>query len=258
MLLILDAESSTYKRSTADFTTVVDLELNPETSYEIALCRFDSWYSINNVIAGYNNTLRYSPDAGATWFDITIPPGIYSVPELNQFLHSQMYANGHYTTPVIAPEYDINIVPNYSTSKASIWLSNGYQIDVSPAGSMFRALLGFDSTQLILTANGENVPNNRADISNGVNNWLINVSCVGDSFLGGIAGNVIYSFAPSEPPQSGITLAPTEKSWLPLKTNGHGLIREIRCWLTDQRLRPLDLSGEPMTLQLEIRPARIA
>lgn len=257
MLLVLDQNASTYSTSSDDFTTRLDLVLEPDKYYDCALVRADLWYSWNNILTGVNDQIRYSTDAGATWKNIVIEKGIYSVVDLNNRIHQEMFANGDFTTNATtgALEYDIAIVPNYSTAKAIIVLSNNYAIDLGPNGSEFHKLLGFDNTQLILTDSSNPTyftPNNRADISRGVNSVMIHVSCVGDSYLGEGSNDIIYSFSPTEPPQSGISLEPSQRVYLPIRETG-GVVREIRVWLSDQQNRPLSLDGEPLTVVLDVR-----
>lgn len=254
MLIVLDSGSASKVVRTDDFTTRLDLSIR-DNEYECALVRLDTWYSWNNVITGVNDTLAYQIATGQPWKTITIPRGIYSVADLNDYIHGQMVINGDYTIDAGTglPVYSLSITPDYPTAKAIITLDNGYNVNPAVGGSEFHLLLGFTSATLNDTTSPTyHVAPNRADISRGVNSVMVHVSCVADSYLGQGSNDIVYSFSPVEAPQSGISLEPSERIYLPVVAS-NDVLREIRVHLTDQLNRELNLEGEPLSIVLHIR-----
>jgi hypothetical protein len=73
------------------------IQLDKTKSYEMALVNLETYYSFPNIDST-NNNFRYSPDNGATWFNIDIPEGSYEIEDINNYIQRLMKDNGHYDT----------------------------------------------------------------------------------------------------------------------------------------------------------------
>ena len=69
------------------------LNLNEEYVFTLKLDRFLAWETVVNI-DNTKNKLRYSPDNGVNWRDVTIPKGIRSTPSINNIFKEQMKNNG--------------------------------------------------------------------------------------------------------------------------------------------------------------------
>lgn len=61
------------------------LQLDKNKQYEMALVNLETYYSFPNIDST-NNNFRYSPDNGATWFNIDIPEGSYEITDINDYI----------------------------------------------------------------------------------------------------------------------------------------------------------------------------
>ena len=113
------------------------IQLDKDRQYEIALVDLQTYYSFPNVDAS-NNYLRYSPDAGVTWFEIYIPEGSYGLNDINDTMQQMMRQNGHYDSA--NEEYYITISANTNTLKAILILENDYQVDFRNPNSISKLL----------------------------------------------------------------------------------------------------------------------
>ena len=121
----------------------LQLHLDPKMRQELAVDKVSMTYSWHNVTREYqNNTIRYSHDAGSSWNTITIPDGMYSYSDLNDFIHNSMEVDG-YKSP--DRTYDINLQFILSTYKIVIELSNNFRLDLTV--SNFGDLIGFDKSR---------------------------------------------------------------------------------------------------------------
>ena len=73
------------------------LNLNEEYVFTLKLDRFLAWETVVNI-DNTKNKLKYSPDNGVNWRDITIPKGIRSISSINDLFKEQMKNNGHYNS----------------------------------------------------------------------------------------------------------------------------------------------------------------
>jgi hypothetical protein len=82
--------------STNDFTITYGSGIKLDGDWEIGLISGYLWYSYYNISSTIgNNIIRYYIGAGLQT-DITLPNGIYSVSDINDYMHSIMVARGHY------------------------------------------------------------------------------------------------------------------------------------------------------------------
>ena len=68
------------------------------------------------------NKLKYSPNNGVNWRDITIPKGIRSIVSINNLFKEQMKNNGHYNSA--QNTYYINFETNKSSNRVLLKISS--------------------------------------------------------------------------------------------------------------------------------------
>lgn len=252
ILLNLDSGNLNYSQVSHDYKVEYPAPIDiSDGVYELALIKMNCWYSWYNISAAKgNNTLRYHNGVG--WSGtITIPDGQYTLPQMNDYLHSEMYSNGDYTIDAYGNTvYDVIIEPNYSTLRVKITLTNSYQLDLSL--SDLHLLLGF--TQVVLSHTGAVDGVNVANINDSINTLIIHCNVISGnaSFSNSIQSDILHSFTPETSPGSNIVVSPAHKIYLPVEVHGN-LIREIRVYITDNLGRPVDFQNEPITYLFHLR-----
>lgn len=242
--LNLSSDEKETGQFTDDFTCSFDPPIRISNNFALGLHSGTLWYSYYNISSDYNNQIfRYYN--GSVWKNITITAGLYSIDDINTFVHNAMLANGDYTNVGGVNVFDIVITPDYNTFKLLITLTNSYQVDLS-VGNLYQ-IFGFSSIVISSTQEG---PNN-VDISNGIDKLLIHVDCVTGSYVNGSASDVIYGFSPNVKPSSLIELNPTKIVYLPL--NKTGFLQKMRIRITDQSNRRVNLNGEQVTMSLYLK-----
>src|SRR5688572_11010654 len=116
------------------------IELDASKKYEMSLINLETYFSFPNIDTT-NNNFRYSPDEGATWFDVNIPEGCYEITDVNDYLQRIMKENGHYDVANAQP--NISIEPNSNTLKSVLNIASLYVVDFRPVNSI-RTVLGFN------------------------------------------------------------------------------------------------------------------
>jgi len=244
--MLINLESSG-KAQTHNF--VVDFnnfELDPESQYECGLIQASLWYSWYNISSAFgNNQLRYSPNSGTNFYDVDFDDGIYSVQAIEEKLHSVMKANNHYSVVNGIDTFNISIVPNYTSGKVRVEVSNNYQLDFQT--SYLKSLLGFGNIIVSSTQEGTNL----ADITRGVNQIQIHCSLAEGSYSNSESSDILYAFVPNSSPSTLINIQPTFPVYLPITTKDN--IQNIRMRITDQQQREIDLNGEQVSYLMELR-----
>lgn len=229
----------------SDYTVQFANALHGE-GFEIGLHSAYIWYSYYNISVAFGNqTVTYSKDSGATYeTPITIPPGSYSLPDIQNYIETVLFARGDYTGTALSPVYGVKLLPNYNTLRTQVVLGAGYYLDMS-IGNLY-SLLGLESKIYTVSEAGASV----VDITNGVTSLSLNCSIVESSYNSGISGYSIYSFVPITQPGSLINLVPMNMIFLPIAPKQ---ITRIRIWLTDNLGRIVDLNGENSTVVLKLQ-----
>ena len=246
MVLIKLDSSTLLNQNSSDFTVNYNnFELDIKKKYELAMVRANIWYSWYNIASEFNNNIfKYSIDSGINYINIVITDGIYSVSQLNNFIQQEMKKNNHYDN--INEKYYITLIPNYSTLKLDIEITNiSYYIDFNQGD--LNELLGFD--KIIITQNESG--GNTVDITRGVNSISIHCSIIEGSYENSIASDVLYSFSPNLSSGSLLTIEPINRIYLPLNVSSN--IYNINMRLTDQQNRPINLNGENVVYLLHLR-----
>lgn len=223
-----------------DFTVYYqNVSLDPESEYEIALLRFECWYSWPNIDASIygNATWRYND--GTTWSgQLTIPTGMYSISDLETYIQETITSLGDNGS-------NISLTPNYSTLKLQIGIANNYALDLS-IGRLC-SLLGFES-QIISTTS---VSESTVDITNGITAIHLHCSLVGGSYHMESASDIIHTFTPLSPPGTLLSIEPYTPVYLPLSEVG--AINQMRVRVSDQNNNTLSLRGEHCSYTLHVR-----
>ena len=248
MSLILNFESTSLGSNInpADFEVSFPRAVELDGTWEIGLMSASIWYSYYNISSQYGNTsLRYNN--GTTWKTVNITPGTYQLTDINAYLQAVMLANGDTGTNADGTLYYISITANYNTGSSIVTLSNSYELDLSV--SNLCSLLGFPSE--IITYQGATQSPNPVDITNGITTLYIHNSMVDSSYVNGSGtSDVLYSFVPSTPPFSLITLQPFKLVFTPVirKT-----LDRMRVYITDNLNREINLNGQPTAYTFVLR-----
>lgn len=208
---------------------------------EMALIGFQTSYSWTNVNS-QNNTFVYSSDKGGSFKTIVLPEGAYELEAINSEIQRQIGAD------------TLSISPNLATLRAIIEVFNpDFQVDVGK--STLNTLLGWPKDFGILKQGRHEAPN-IVRISN-VNEILIHCNVIDGSYTATSSGRgqitqsyVLSSFFPDVAPGYKINYKPFHRVFLPLIANH---IQQMHIWVTDQDNNPIDMRGEPITVNLQIR-----
>lgn len=253
LTLTVNSGNVVSKRSNADFK--VDffdpVVLGPSTDkYEVGLVNFSYWFTWNNISQAFgNNVLRYSPNAGATWYSCTFPDGLYSVSAISDQLHEFMKANGHYVLTGTDYTYFINIIASVTTGRVKVEIMDvNYRLDFT--NSLMYNLLGFASEIVSATKFGQN----DANITNGIDTVNLHCSIAETSYNGQnsdiIASASVYtSIGGQNVYQPGYILYN--------KISTH-ILKSISFRITDQYDRLIDFPDpDTVNLQLAFRKVQI-
>ena len=202
------------------------IQLKSGRSYEMALVNLETYYSFPNIHPG-NNTLRYSPDEGASWHTIALSTGSYGIEDINNEIQRQMRLNNHKAKIILGA--------NTSTLRATLTLAKSYQVDFAVDHSL-NTVLGFERQIYTFDratdgyAEGEHIVN---IIS--INSILVNNDIIHGSYVNGSQQPAIYSFFPNVEPGYKIVQSPRNLVYLPVTQS---TISRMETYLTDQDEHP--------------------
>ena len=217
------------------------LELDKNKHYEMALVNLETYYSFANITSR-NNSFRYSPDGGATWYRCKLSEGTYELQDINDEIQRCMISNGHWDAD--NEEYFVSVEANLSTLRAILDISNGYQVDFGVRNSL-GSVLGFENRVYDRYTEGENIVNILS-----INSILVNVDCIQGSYVNGTHSPTIYSFFPNVSPGYKIVQNPKNLIYLPVTLS---TISSLEVTLTDQNEKMLNLRGETVTIRFHIK-----
>ena len=254
---------------TSDFTIDYSkLYLNPQKEYHLALTSYQLWNSIYNITTKNNGFAYYN---GATTDGYYIPPGTYSIEDINIAIKKVISDNGD------NPD-NITITANYTTFKVDILVKNGYALYlitnggelygpedlINPGGGYgLGYILGWykntglgGANDLIDTSNSSvgvlySSPL-KVDITNGVDSLLINCSLVDSKYNlnNDEHGQSLYNVI-IDAPRGGI-LQKNISNPIYQHSSQQGSIHSVRFYITDQSLNKIDLHGEHVNLTIHI------
>jgi hypothetical protein len=257
-LLFLDSSTNANVQSGAsrssDFTTLfqpyvvlggkksVEATLDDnEPAFEIALINFSGWNSVPNISAAQgNNTFQYV-DPLAVVHNVVFDDGIYSFAQMQSIIQADILAAGF-------PAASITLTPNTSTAKVSIGVAAGFTVNFV---GLWRLLAGFEAAQAPIIGATTVVGNLLADITAGIDNFLVHCDFAINSTIGGSQSDVIFTYRPNAPPGAAITFVPATPMYVSVRRNDY--IDRIRMYITDQRNNVVDFRGEDINFQLHIR-----
>jgi hypothetical protein len=252
----------------------------------VALKSVTMYYSWFNISAVYNNNrFQY------TWFDntgelnttvtITIPDGNYSIQTLNEYLQSQLIANGHYVTRTVNGQtsniYFFELIANSTFYKfqincypmpTSAQNASTYQY-VKPVGATwayppvattpqiiinstneFKTLLGFDagSYPAILQQTKYDVLGRHVPQIDPVSSLLLTCSLVNQKYS--YPNTILYSFV-NNASGFGTTLhsEPNSLSWAKIQNGNYA---DISIAIIDQNFNDIDILDPMMSISLLI------
>lgn len=221
-----------------DFVTYFNPPIRLNKKFEIALLNLETYYSIPNIEKS-NNQFHYSHDGGTTWNTIELPEGSYGIDDINDAIQFAMKRNGHNDT--------ITISANTSTLKAVLMLENNYQVDFNHENTL-ASVLGFEKR---VYSEPYQESENIVNIMN-VNSILVKINIIGNSYVKGATGPVIYSFFPNVNPGHKIIQEPHNLVFLPVIMD---TIDNLHVTLTDQNGKLLNLRGEEVTIRFKLQEA---
>jgi len=243
MVVTLSSNSGFSVQPASKFSYIMSKDLPFDNgSWYVAVVSLSVWNTDYNFTAALNNnTIRYSPDSGSTWFLAVIPDGVYSMSELIDEFDAIVLSQGNDPTSIF-----LGIVQPQITTK---WiLENGYQVDMS-YGNIYQNL-GFNPQVYSETTVGQN----QAQITNGISNYLVKLNCVSpnSSIVAGLQSTAVYDYFPTVPNGS---LFVEERAYPNFILCTHSKVHELAVEIVDQQNRPVILEtttgANPTTIQLK-------
>jgi len=228
---------------------VLNTDMNNPKEWEVALIQANMWYSWNNIDTNpnyNNNTVRYSYDGGGNWVTVVFPDGAWEVNALDAYLKEKMSENGHTdTTDPSEEKFYIEIVPNFTTLRVDLKISNNYRLDLSIGD--FHLLIGLNPAIYTIDTFGQNAP----DITRGLNELHIHSSLIGDTYINGEASDIMWTFRPETYAGGALTVIPSQIIYQPVKSTYQ--LATINMYITDQLGRRVDFNGEDVSYTIHIR-----
>ena len=218
------------------------------TSYELALCRLETYYSFPNIDSS-NNSLCVSIDNGKTWLHLLIPTGVYDIDAINNVLQSLIVNKD--TNDRKGKEKYFVLRGNRNTLKCELEIMKESTIVDFNEENSIRQVLGFKAKKYKggnKTYESENMVNILR-----VNSILVHCDVVKPTRVNGIFAPVIYSFFPNVSPGQKIVHQPKHLNYVPLAMN---FISSMTSWITDQKNNLLELNEQQLTLTFHIRKRR--
>ena len=249
--MLLTIDSSVVNNVTSeDFTVKFSTPIRLNGEWEMALIKANLWYSFYNVSSANNNNIITYVNASSVSHTLTIPSGNYTITQINSILQQFMNTNGDVSVVSGLESYAINILPNTSTLRVDVILTNGFKLDLSSPSSV-APLLGFQNILITTSQNGTSV----ANINNGVNVLLIHNDIIDGSYQNASTSDVMFGFVPNVPPGANIEVQPRPQLiYFSLRNSDY--IYKMRMWITDQNNNIIKLNGEPVSYQLHLRPKK--
>lgn len=212
----------------------VPLHLDDE-KYEIALVSLDVFYNIPNITKN-NNHFKFSLDSGKTWAQFQIPVGCYTLQTLSKEIFRTMEYMGH--------EKYFTFDANSATLKTIITIiRKDFQIDFTYKKS-FGSILGFNT----ILYDGYNASSNKINMLS--NRIFVKTNLAESSCYNKTTFPFIYSFFPNALPGDIIIEKPHTLIYHKLINNS---LHHIEISLVDDKGNDIDLNGETLTIELNIR-----
>ena len=244
--LLLDSQVAKIQKPNSkshDFQIRFDppIELDQNKQWKASLNKLVSMsYSWYNVRASYgNNTLKWKKKSESVWKTVTLPDGMFSYDDLNNFMQKELGKKD----PADGKSKELfTLFFDYTILRAVILLDSSVELDFSTGN--FADLLGFEKKVISQETNiSKYVPN----ITRGVD-WIFIHCDLITRDVRNIGSDVIYSM-PTSAYNIGeiITDQPLRLEWFPVNKN---VVQEIRVYVTDGRNNIVDLNGQDMAISI--------
>ena len=236
----------------SEFTVAMD---NPiDVPHGVVDCTIDVlaasiWNVSPNISASFGNNMFYFSQAG-TPYVVTIADGLYSLPQLNNYLSRFFVNNGLQKNQIVFSGDD-------STQKSIITFNFvGTQIDFTQPNTI-RSILGFNSQLLPAggpsTIQGENYVSDTIATFNRINFFYVKSNLVNSGLpLNGTPGNIIAQIPITATPGSQINYSPQNVISINARTLSGNSFQSIRMSLLDDQLRPVNTLGEFWSITLHV------
>ena len=232
--------SSTNHALNIDFINPIQLE--PESTYGLALIGFHSYNSIPNIEPGRNKFEYQNVETGKKKC-IIIPTGSYEIRDLEQYLQTCLISIGE---PKHLHGKHLSLKPNNNTLKCEIY-SEKYQIDFKAPDSIGR-LLGF--SRLVLRPGTVHESDQPVDVVK-VKTLHIDCNITTGSFYKDRPTHTIYEFALDSNPGYAVDETPRHIIYLPVVNKNQ--ITNISLRVLDQNFEPVNFRGEEVIIRLELK-----
>ncbi len=226
--------------------------LLPNLNYEVAIVGGSIVNSLANVSTSLNNnSFRYSPDNGTTWYTVNLPKGTYTTTGIQQQLQLALIANNNVTVSNGVNVYPITFSANLTFLKVQVQLNGGYEVDFSN-GNLYQ-LLGYLPQIYAGGINGETfIAPNSAQFTNRSSFYMIYCDLIQGGLQNSIVPYGIMKIVPGGDLGYAISLVPTfnDIDYFQVKTQN---ITSINFMVLDAYGNIADLQGEPTSFQLRFR-----
>jgi len=219
-------------------------KVDVSVEYEVALMELKGWNTIPNIDATLygNNIFTMTHIPSVTVMTVTFATGNYSFQQMQTYINAELVNNGYAANSVL-------LIPDTALNKVFIQVATDFSVDLTT--SNWRILAGFDLAQSPVLTPGA-YGNNRANIQNDQEEYLIHCSATDKSSYNGYGSDVIYSYRPTSRPGSAVTIVVQNPLYFACSRSD--LIDKIRITVTDQLQRPISYNGEELAITLHYRP----
>lgn len=219
-------------------------KVDTTVDYEVALVEFKGWNTIPNIDATLygNDIFTWTHIPSATTVNVTFATGNYSFQQMQGYINTSLVNAGYAANSVL-------IIPDVALNKVYLQVAANFSVDLTT--SNWRVLAGFDLAQSPVLTPGA-YGNNRANIQNDQEEYLIHCSATDKSSYNGYGSDVIYSYRPTTRPGSAVTIVVQNPLYFACARSD--LIDKIRIRVTDQLQRPISYNGEEIAITLHFRP----
>lgn len=236
--LSLVARGETSTNFTVDFPTPIILG---SMDWFLSLTSLATWNSFHNISTKYGNHLFDVADlTNVTNTIVTIPNGRYSFEDFNTLFKTFIL------------DTNIGFSVNNNTGKFKMVVAADHHITMSRHSAYNFGFLGgvFRDSSTILFDGGTYESVTTPQWTNGITSLLFQCDLTSNSSLNGNTGNVIAQFNPQAESFARIYFEPINRLYMQVNKKE---IVTIKCKITDQSNRVIDLEGEDVVVNLTVR-----
>ena len=230
-----------------------------------------SWFNVNTT---YNNKkLGYNFPSGGSFItvNLTLPDGFYTVNDINDFLHQQMIANGHYlinnvgqNVYYIELSYNVNYYAcQLLTFTVPVSLPSGWSTPSGfpgfptsttspsfflPSIGSVRDILGFSLLSYGGTSSNQSFLSDLVPKGSSVNSIIVRCSLVDNTVIS--PSDIIDSFPINSTFGSNINYEPSFEKWVKIRAGSYSSFTVL---LYDQDLNLLEIKDPNLLITLMIK-----